>query len=511
MNQKQFVNEAQLENNIDRNKTILNDTFDRSEDYVSREICLGNGKYKILINFFDGLADSKYINDFIIETIFNQEKQILLNFFENGPEGVLNVFFNTAISSSSISKTKSLSDIYLNLIEGNTVILFDGINEAFIVPTPGWKDRGVGETTVNNVIRGPRESFTETIRTNTALIRRRIKDESLCCEQIRIGSKTKTIVALMYLDGVVNENVLSTLKDRLNKIDIKGILETGNIEEFITEEMYTPFPTAFNTERPDTVAANILEGKVAIVVDGTPFVLTVPALFAEFFTSADDYYNKWDISSAVRLLRYLAFFIALLGPSVYIALTTFHQEMIPTQLLMSLAAQREGVPFPAFVEALIMEATFEVIREAGLRMPKPLGQAISIVGALVIGQSAVEAGFVSAAMVIVVAITALSSIVFPAYNMAIPVRMLRFLMMSLAASFGLFGISVGLFALLIHLTSIKSFGINYMIPYAPNSKYLLRDTLIRAPYKTFNKEIKNANLQFKPIVLNTPRDSNENE
>jgi spore germination protein KA len=315
----------------------------------------------------------------------------------------------------------------------------------------------------------------------------------------------------MYLQGEVDENVLSTLKERLNRIDIKGILETGNIEEFITEEMYSPFPTVFNTERPDTVAANILEGKVAIVVDGTPFVLTLPALFAEFFTSADDYYNKWDISTFVRILRYIAFFIALLGPSVYIALTTFHQEMIPTQLLMSLAAQREGVPFPAFVEALIMEATFEVIREAGLRMPKPLGQAISIVGALVIGQAAVDAGFVSPAMVIVVAITALSSIVFPAYNMAIPVRMLRFLMMSLAASFGLFGIAVGLFALIIHLTSIKSFGTNYMIPYAPNSKYLLRDTIIRAPYRTFNKELQNANLEFKPIVLNTPRDSNENE
>ncbi|MDF2607989.1 MAG: GerA spore germination protein [Bacillales bacterium] len=499
------VQNDQLDSNIEKNIKTLKDTFSESQDYVSREICLGNGKYKILISFFDGLADTKYINDFIIESIIRHDKQILLGFLEKGPSEVLNIIYNTAISSSSISKTTSIKEINLNLVEGNTVLVFQETNEAFIIPTPGWKDRGVGETTVNNVIRGPRESFTETIRTNTALIRRRIKDENLCCEEIRIGNNTKTIVALMYLKGTANENILSILKERINKINIKGIMETGNIEEFIGEEKYSPFPTVFNTERPDTVTANILEGKIAILVDGTPFALTVPALFSEFFTSADDYYNKWDISTLIRILRYFAFFIALLGPSVYIALTTFHAEMIPTQLLMSLAAQREGIPFPAFVEALIMEATFEVIREAGLRMPKPLGQAISIVGALVIGQSAVEAGFVSAAMVIVVAITALSSIVFPSYNMAIPVRMLRFLMMSLAASFGLFGIAVGLLTLLVHLTSLKSFGIYYMIPYAPNNKYLLRDTVIRAPYNAFNKQIKEemGNLNYKPIVLNT--------
>ena len=229
----------------------------------------------------------------------------------------------------------------------------------------------------------------------------------------------------MFIKGIVNDKVVEEVRKRLDRIDIDGILESGYIEELIQDETYTPFPTVYNTERPDVIAAGLLEGRIAILVDGTPFVLLVPALFTQYFQSAEDYYQRSDFG-LLRMLRYLALFIALLGPSLYIAITTFHQEMLPTALLISLAAQREGVPFPAFIEALMMEVTFEILREAGVRMPRAVGQAVSIVGALVIGQAAVEAGIVSAAMVIVVSITAIANFSFPSFNMAISIRILRF-------------------------------------------------------------------------------------
>ncbi|MED4797818.1 spore germination protein, partial [Priestia megaterium] len=265
------------------------------------------------------------------------------------------------------------------------------------------------------VVRGPRDSFTETLRTNTALIRRRIKSPKLWIESQQIGEFTKTDIALVYIDGIADEQVIQEVKERLSKIDIDGILESGYIEELIQDEDYTPFPTMHNTERPDSVAAGLLEGRIAILVDGTPFVLMVPALFIQFFQAAEDYYQRADISTLIRLMRYMAFFLALLTPSAYIALTTFHQEMLPFALLISIAAQREGVPFPAIIEAFIMEITFEILREAGVRLPRAVGSAISIVGALVLGEAAVQAGLVSPAMVIVVSITAISNFVSPVY------------------------------------------------------------------------------------------------
>jgi len=237
----------------------------------------------------------------------------------------------------------------------------------------------------------------------------------------------------------------------------------------------------YNSERPDVIAAGLLEGRVAILVDGTPFVLMVPGLFIHFYQSAEDYYQRADISTLLRILRLLGLFIALLGPSLYIAITTFHQEMLPTQLLLSLAAQREGVPFPAFIEALMMEVAFEILREAGIRMPKSVGQAISIVGTLVIGQAAVDAGIVSAAMVIVVAITAISSFIVPAFSLSISIRILRFGLMGLAASFGLFGITVGMIALILHMCSLRSFGIPYMSPFAPFIWSDQKDSIFRFP------------------------------
>jgi spore germination protein KA len=362
------------------------------------------------------------------------------------------------------------------------MLLMDGSPKGIALGSREWVDRGVQEPSSQTVVRGPKDGFTETLRTNTALIRRRIKDPNLWLETKQIGEKTQTDVAIMYLKGVANDKTVSELQSRLNRIKIDAILESGYIEELIQDEVYTPFPTVYNTERPDAVAAALLEGRIAIFVDGTPFVLIVPALMVHFFQSSEDYYQRADIATLIRILRYFSFFLALLTPSLYIAVSTFHQEMLPTPLLISLASQREGVPFPAFVEAMMMEVVFEILREAGVRMPRAIGSSISIVGALVIGQAAVEAGFVSATMVIIVSLTAICSFVFPANSMAMAFRMLRFLFMILAATFGLYGIILGLIVMVLHLNSLRSFGLPYLAPNAPFILQDQKDNIIRLPH-----------------------------
>ncbi|MGJ7919872.1 spore germination protein [Neobacillus sp. LXY-4] len=472
-----------LTGKYDEDLEMIKKAFEKSSDVILREFKIGEAKkIKAAVIYADGLADATTIHNFILESLMNETHEVVPPTHLFSQPSLLEWAKNVRLAVGNISEITHYDELYTMVLSGNTIILVDGFTGAISASTAGWEDRGVTEPSAQTVVRGPREGFSENIRTNTALIRRKIKDSNLHCEEKKIGRVTKTNVAIMYIKGIVNDKVVEEVHQRLDQIDIDGILEGGYIEELIQDETYTPFPTIYNTERPDVVAGNLLEGRVAIIVDGTPFVLVVPALFIQNFQVSEDYYQRADIATLLRMLRIICFLIALVGPSFYVAVTTYHQEMLPTPLLISLAAQREGVPFPAFVEAIIMEVTFEILREAGIRMPRAVGQAVSIVGALVLGQAAVEAGIVSASMVIVVSITAISNFVFPAYNMAISVRMLRFLMMFLAASFGLYGITLGLLALLLHLNSLRSFGIPYMAPFAPFVLEDQRDTLFRLPH-----------------------------
>jgi spore germination protein KA len=300
---------------------------------------------------------------------------------------------------------------------------------------------------------------------------------------MQVGSVTHTEVAIMYLNGTAKQEIIDEVRRRLQNIDYESILESGYIENLIEEQTYTPFPTLFNTERPDTVAAHILEGRIAVFVDGTPFALVAPTTFFMFFQSAEDYYHRTDVSSGIRLLRYISLFISMFGPSIYIASITFHQEMIPTPLLLSLASQRESVPFPALVEALIMEVSFEILREAGIRMPRAIGQAVSIVGALVLGQAAVQAGIVSSAMVIVVALTGISSFTTPSFNAALSIRLLRFAVMFCSAFLGFFGIAMFSILMIAHMCGLRSFGEPYLSPLTPLRGNELKDTFVRRAFK----------------------------
>ncbi|MBZ5752037.1 spore germination protein [Metabacillus litoralis] len=469
---------SELQSNIDHIRKSLGN----SSDLVTRDFQAGeNGDIKLGIIYTDGLTDSVAVQEFILDTLMIGIRNTEV---DSKVVDISNLFDVIKSFSLPVGEIKEISDfqkLFLHVLSGDTVLLIDGFPKGIVLSSRDWADRGVQEPSSQTVVRGPKDGFTETLRTNTALIRRRIKDPNLWLETKQIGKKTQTDVSIMYLKGVVDDKTVKEVQSRLNRIKIDAILESGYIEECIQDEIYTPFPTVYNTERPDTVAAGILEGRIAILVDGTPFVLLVPALLVHFFQSSEDYYQRADIATLIRMLRYLTFFLSLLTPSLYVAVTTFHQEMLPTPLLISLASQREGVPFPALVEAILMEFTFEILREAGLRMPRAIGSSISIVGALVIGQAAVEAGVVSASMVIVVSFTAICSFVMPSFNMAISIRILRFLFMILAATFGLFGIILGLIVLVLHLNSIRSFGIPYLTPNAPFILQDQKDNILRLP------------------------------
>ncbi|TYP74729.1 spore germination protein [Paenibacillus methanolicus] len=469
---------AQLPDNL----RCIRDRVGHSADIIIRESSFAALGKPMAVVYTDGLVDVTVINDFIMRTLLTASAPL------DGDQDPIAVVAATMLAVGEISVLTNMEQVFDHVLSGDAAIFIGGSTSALSAGTKGWKDRGVSETSVETVVRGPREAFSESIRTNTALIRRKIKDPNLWLESFKIGDVTKTDVAMMYLRGVAKDSLVAEARSRLLKIKIDGIFESSNIEEMIQDQQLTIFPTLYNSERPDVIAMELTKGKIAILVDGTPFVLVAPALFATFLKASEDYYHRFDISTLLRILRYAGFVVALSAPSLYVAITTFHQEMIPTQLLISLSAQREGIPFPAFVEALIMEGTFEVLREAALRMPRSIGSALSFVGTLVIGQAAVEAGIISAAMVIVVAITAICSFVFPSYDLSNAIRILRFPLMALAASFGLIGIFIGTLLIIMHLNSLQSFGIPYLSPFAPLELAKQKDAFLRLPFrKLFNR------------------------
>lgn len=467
---------------LQENIKQINKTLGNSTDIVIREVNLGKlGDISIGIIYTDGLTDQKTITKFITESLMIDMEEAQSDEKIQSSSVVIQLIKSHILTITDVSDVKDYKTLYHSILSGDTVILVDGHAEGISTSTKSWEDRGVTEAATETVVRGPREAFSESLRTNTALVRRKIKDANLWLETMQIGRITQTDVAIMYINGVVNEDIVTEVRKRLKQIDIDGILESGYIEELIQDNTFTPFPTIYNTERPDVIAAELMEGKVAIFIDGTPFVLIVPALFISFIHSAEDYYQRSDISSFVRIIRYIGILFTLLGPSLYVAITTFHAHMLPTSMFIGIAAQREGVPFPAFAEALLMELAFEILREAGLRMPRTIGTALSVVGTLVIGTAAVEAGVVSAVMVIVVSITAICSFVFPSYGMANTFRILRFPMIALAATFGLFGIIVGILILILHLCSLQTFGVPYMTAFGPFVLTDQKDAILRFP------------------------------
>ncbi|WP_424767395.1 spore germination protein [Paenibacillus sp. sgz302251] len=456
----------------------ITETLGNSTDLIVRRFKMGEGvSQDAAVLCMEGISDAKSILESLVFSMRQLgEREIHWNLMdaEDFVERLL-------VPVGSVKRAENMNALLKALLFGDTVFLFDGLPYGIIAGSRKLEDRGIQEPSNEPVVRGPRDGFIETLRTNTGLLRKRIKDPNLWMETFQIGRSTQTDVAVMYMKGIASMRVVNELRERLKEIDIDSVLESGYIEEFIQDKTFTLFPLVYTSERPDVISAELLEGRVSILVDGSPFALVVPAMFAQFMQASEDYYQRWDFATFIRIIRYCSLGITLLAPAIYVAITTFHQEVLPPQLLMSLAAAREGVPLPALVEAMIMEITFEILREAGVRMPKTIGQAMSIVGTLVIGQAAVEAGFISPAMVIVVSLTAISNFVLPTYSIAISFRLLRFGMILLAGTMGIIGILMGILATVLHLCSLRSFGIPYMSGFAPFEMDDQKDIILRLP------------------------------
>jgi hypothetical protein len=421
-----------------------------------------------------------FLDDLVNETIV--DLHVIHPLLEMGPESYFEHVEDQVISAKKMLPVDNLKTAVEMITAGCAVVHVDNMTHAIAIITPGYPTRSVGEPEAEQLVRGPREGFTEKMQDNTALVRKRLRTPELKSEVIKLGRRSQTMVCLMYVRELVEEDVLNTVRERLKKVDIDILLESAQLEELIEDSIYSPFPQIVSTERPDKVVSGLAEGRVAIIVDGTPFVLMVPSVFQDFLQASEDFYQRFYFSTAIRILRTFTFLTALLGPAFYIAITTFHQELIPTPLLLKVISARAGIPFPALVEALIMEISFEVLREAGVRLPRPVGSAVSIVGALVIGQAAVEAGIISQVMVIVVAFTGIASFTVPAFTLAISTRLIRFPIMIIASSFGLFGIAVSLVVLGLHMCSLRTFGVPYMSPIAPMHARSWASQVLVLPY-----------------------------
>ncbi len=473
---KEQVLSPDLDANLSQIKAIL----DRCSDVMYREFVFAqNEQIRLALIYTDGLADKEQISEQITKALA-LEVAMAAPGQEISKSRALEFIKQRGLCVNEIQQTSKMEEVIQAILSGDSVLLVDGHATAIINGTKGWASRAISEPEAEPTVRGARDSFVETLRTNTALLRRRINSPNLKIEVLKLGEVTKTEVAMAYIEGIVNEKLVAEVKSRLQRIKVDAILESGYIEELIEDHPWSPFPTVNHTEKPDRAAAMLLEGRVAIIVDGTPFVLTVPNLFVEHLHAAEDYYERFIFTTAVRVIRFFSAFISLTLPALYIAAVSFHPELLPTTLLLSIAGQREAVPFPVFVEVLIMELTFETLREAGIRLPRPLGQAVSIVGALVIGEAAVRAGLVAAATVIVVAFTGIASFTF-AYSASIAFRLLRFTLMFLSAAMGLFGLITGVALIGIHLCSLRSFGVPYLSPAVPMTGADLKDVVFRAP------------------------------
>ena len=465
-----------LSKELDRNLQSIRQILGKSNDVKIHEFRFGKeGEYGGALVFIDGLVNSGIITEGILKPILSV--RLLDSLASVNPVGAFEEIQRAVLCTAEMDEKDVLSDLIAGCLSGNTVLLMDGVAKGILVSTKGWEKRGVAEPQTESVIRGPREGFTENLRTNTALLRRKIKSPQLRMDHVIVGRKTLTDVCIIYLNNVADPKVVDEAKKRLEGLQVDSILDAGYIEQYMEDAPFSIFATVGYTEKPDVAAAKILEGRIAIVTDGSPFVLTAPMLFIESFQTAEDYYIRPFFASFARLLRYLAFFITVFAPAIYIALTTYHQEFIPTTLLLTVAKAREGTPFPAFLEALIMIFSFEILREAGLRLPRPVGQAISIVGALIMGDAAVSAGLVGAPLVIAVALTAVTGFVVPMQSDVS--SLLRLMSMVLAAVLGGYGIAMGLLATMVHLASLTSFGVPYFESFAFSRD--MQDTLVRTP------------------------------
>jgi len=402
----------------------------------------------------------------------NKETSPFLDFFDRVKQAVL--------PNNQVAEGRTYDQVVYDVLNGNSALFIEGYNQALLLETKGWHFRSVSPPQVEAVIRGPQEGFTEMLRVNTTLVRKIIHRPSLVTEFVKVGDAAPMQCAVMYMADIANPDLVKEVKRRLESIRADYAHQAGLVEQMIEDNPLHMVPQVLTTERPDRVASNVLEGKVAVLVGGNPFVMIMPCTFFNLMQSPEDAYVRWPFGAFMRLIRYAGLFLALLLPAHYVAIVAYHQEFIPTDLLMAITGAREKVPFPSIVEVLIMEAAFELIREAGVRIPGTIGTTLGIVGALILGQAAVAANIVSPILIIVVAVTALGSFAIPNYSFSLSIRLLRFVYILLASLSGLLGILVGVFIHVGVMSTVKSFGVPFLAPAAPVTRKG-RDYFLRGP------------------------------
>ncbi|REK76635.1 spore germination protein [Paenibacillus paeoniae] len=480
--QDEGLPDQKLNTSLQQNVSLLKGVFQNCSDVIFRSLPV-DGEIKLMIIYVNGLIDANGLEEMLLKPLimagYNAQVDKSSYFKE--------IISKQAIAIRDTKLVDHTSRVVEGILHGQIALLAEGESEALLGNMCQFEKRPIGEPGTESVVRGPREGFTESITTNIALIRRRMRSPKLKFEPTTIGKMSQTQLSVAYIEGIVKPEILEEVRKRLKSINTDAILDSGYIEEFIEDSPHSPFPSIQNTERPDVVLSSLLEGRIAIMVDGTPFVLIVPMTLWSAIHAAEDYYEHFIYTSAIRLLRFLLLSVSFLLPSIYVATTTFHPQLIPESLLLTIAAARENVPFPTVVETLLMEVIFEALREAGIRLPKPVGSAVSMVGGLVLGESAVRAGVVSAPTVIVVAFTGIASFSLPRYNLGLAFRLLRFPLLLLAGSLGIYGVGFGVIALLIHLVNLRSFGIPFLAPVAPNLSGTMKDIFIRMPRWKMNE------------------------
>lgn len=454
-----------------------------NSDILIRKFTLnGKGKqYNAALIYIDGMVDSDMVNHYVLNPLMHKNqtntekstetliinKNTDLNFHTTQTPELQNIIYNSLISQNSIKTENEFSNIIPEINAGFTCLLVDTLDQAFCVEAKGYKTRSITKPENEVVVRGSQEAFVENIRTNTSMIRRIINNENLVIEQLSLGKVTKTTVSFCYMKNIANEDLVNEVRFRLSNIDIDSIINSGTIEQLIQDSSSILFPQTFATERCDRACNNILEGRVVILVNGNPYALIVPAILIDFITSPEDTNLKHQYGNLIRVIRSIAFFVAMFMPALYVAVTNFHQELLPTDLVFAISAMRRSIPFPVIVELLIMEISFELIREASLRVPAPIGSTIGIIGGLILGEAAVSANLVTPLLIIIVAVTGICSYAIPDFSLNFTIRTFRFMYIILGYIAGFLGISFGMFIQLILLSNLQSFGASYFSPYLP--------------------------------------------
>ena len=467
----------QIDENLKYIKTKYNTLI--NSDIITREFTLNTGskQYKAFILYIDGMVDSQILNDFVLKPLMlknkfcnNETSKIIVQ--KGKKSNIANYIQDCLIPQNNIKQQSSFKDIFSGVNSGNCALFVDTLSVGFDIDVKGFKQRSISKPENEIVIKGPHEAFVENIRTNTTLLRRFTNNENLIIENTKVGKITQTNCAICYIKDIANDALVSETKYRLNNLEIDSLLSAGELEQLLTDTNSLSVPKILVSERPDYAVKSLLQGRVIILINGSPYALILPAILIDFLTSPEDTNLKPQFANFLKVVRIISSFFALLLPGLYIAITNFHREIIPTELLFSILSSRQSVPFPIIVEILIMEISFEIIREAGLRVPSPIGPTLGIVGALVLGQAAVSAAIVSPILIIIVAITGMSSFAIPDFTFSFHLRFFRFVFILLGFLAGFLGIGMGLFIYISSLCDLETFGVSYTIPYAPavNSK-----------------------------------------